>query len=217
MNRLITVKGIGKLSVKPDIIIITMNVESHQQDYDKTMEQAAESIKILQQAIQSAGFDKKDLKTTSLNIRTHYQSYHDQNNNYKQRFDGYRCEQGLKLEFDFDTELMSKVLNAIAQARIEPQLDIQFSVKNKSAVSEALLIDAAENARQKAEILTRVSGVELGELINIDYNWGELHLYSPTSYAMENKCLETTGSYAPDIEPDAIDVSDNVTFVWEIK
>lgn len=217
MNRLITVKGIGKLSVKPDLIIITMNVESHQHDYDKTMAQAAESIKILQQAIQSAGFAKEDLKTTSLNIRTHYEGYHDKNNNYKRRFAGYRCEQGLKLEFDFSTELMAKVLNAIAPARIEPQLEIQFSVKNKSAVNEALLIDAAENALQKAEILTSVSGVKLGELINIDYNWSELHLYSPTNYLMEKSCMETAGSYAPDIEPDDIDVSDTVTFVWEIK
>lgn len=217
MNRLITVKGIGKLSVKPDIIIITMKVESRHHDYDKTMELAAGSIEILQQAIQSVGFEKKNLKTTSLNIRTHYESYHDKDNNYKRRFEGYCCEQGLKLEFYFCTELMSKILNAIARAPIEPQLEIQFSVKNKSAVSEALLIDAAENARQKAEILTRVSGVELGELINVDYNWGELHLYSPTRYAMEDKCMETTGSYTPDIEPDDIDVRDTVTFVWEIK
>ncbi|WP_373484689.1 hypothetical protein [Acetobacterium malicum] len=54
-------------------------------------------------------------------------------------------------------------------------------------------------------------------MINIDYNWGELYLYSSTSYAMEDKCLETAGSYAPDIEPADINVSDTVTFVWEIK
>lgn len=216
MNRLITVKGIGKLSIKPDIIIITMKVESRQHDYDKTMELATGSIEILQQAIRLAGFEKKDLKTTNLNIRTQYENYHDENNNYKSRFDGYCCEQGLKLEFDFDTDLMSGVLNAIAKAPIEPQLQIQFSVKNKSAVSEELLINAAENARQKAEILTRVSGVRLGDLINIDYNWGELHLYSPTSYQMEEKCMMSAGAYAPDIEPDNIDVSDTVTFVWEI-
>ena len=68
------------------------------------------SIQILQQAIQAAGFEKKDLKTTSLNIRTHYESYRDKNNYYKSKFDGYRCEQGLKLEFDFNTNLMSNVL-----------------------------------------------------------------------------------------------------------
>ena len=33
--------------------------------------------------------------------------------------------------------------------------------------------------RKKA---VELSGVTLGELVSIDYNWGELHLYSPTHY-----------------------------------
>lgn len=217
MSRKITVKGTGKVSVKPDLIIVTMNLESQQYDYDKTIERAAESIKALQDAIQSAGFDKKDLKTTSFNIRTHYESYRDKDNNYNSRFDGYLCEQGLKLEFDFNTEVMSKVLTAIAKVSVDPKLNIQFSVKDKAAVSEELLISATENAKRKAEILTKASGVILGDLINIDYNWGELHLYSPTSYVMEDRCMSLAESYAPDIEPDDIVVSDSVSFVWEIE
>jgi len=217
MNRLITVKGTGNVSVKPDLIIITMNLESHQYDYDKTMELAANSINTLQKAIQIAGFDKKDLKTTSFNIRTHYESYRDKDNNYKSKFDGYICEQGLRLEFNFNTEIMSKVLNSIAKAPIDPKLNIQFSVKDKAAVSEELLISATINAKQKAEILTRASGVSLGELISIDYNWGELHLFSPTRYNLEDKCMSMSESCAPDIEPDDVDVSDTVSFVWEIK
>lgn len=53
----------------------------------------------------------------------------------------------------------------------------------------------------------------------IDYNWGELHLYSPTRYEMEADCLMkiSAAPTAMDIEPDDIDVSDSVTFVWEIR
>lgn len=218
MNRMITVKGTGKVSVKPDLIVITMNLESQQRDYDKTMELAAESVKVLQDAIQSVGFDKKDLKTTYFNIKTHYESYRDKNNNYKSKFDGYICEQGIKLEFDFDTVVLSKVLTAIANATTDPQLNIQFSVKDQAAVSEDLLISATENAKRKAGILAKASNVTLGDLINIDYNWGELHLFSQTSFALEEKCMSYMAlSYAPDIEPDDIDVSDTVSFVWEIK
>ncbi|MHC1731948.1 MAG: SIMPL domain-containing protein [Bacteroidales bacterium] len=217
MKRTITVKGTGNVSVKPDLIVITLNLESQQRDYDKAMKIATESVKALQDAIQSVGFDKKDLKTTNFNIRTHYENYRDKDNNYKSKFDGYICEQGLKLEFEFDTTVMSKVLTTIAKAPTDPQLNIQFSVKDKAAVSEGLLISATENAKRKAEILAKASGVTLGDLINIDYNWGELHLYSQTRYDMEEKCMEMSSSCAPDIEPDDIDVSDTVSFVWEIK
>lgn len=218
MNRLITVKGTGSVSVKPDLIIISMDLESHQYDYEDTMKLATESINALQEAIQGVGFEKSDLKTTSFNVKTHYESYRDKDDNYKRRFDGYLCEQGLKLEFHFNTDLLAKVLNAITRASTNPQFNISFSVKDKAAVSEDLLISATENAKKKAEILAKASGVILGDLVSIDYNWGELHLYSQTSYAMENRLMSSMAkTYAPDIEPDDIDVSDTVTFVWEIK
>lgn len=217
MNRIITVKGTGNVKVKPDLIVITMSLESIHLDYNRTMKLAAEAVEGLLKAIQSLGFVKTDLKTTNFNISTHYESYRDNDNNYKSKFDGYLCEQGLKLEFDFDTEMLSKVLTTISKANIEPRLNIQFSVKDKDAVSEELLFSATENAKRKAEILAKASGVILGDLISIEYNWGELHLYSQTRFAMEDQLMKLSESSAPSIEPEDIDVSDTVSFVWEIK
>ena len=217
MNRIITVKGTGNVKVKPDLIVITMSLESIHLDYNRTMKLAAEAVEGLLKAIQSLGFVKTDLKTTNFNISTHYESYRDNDNNYKSKFDGYLCEQGLKLEFDFDTEMLSKVLTTISKANIEPRLNIQFSVKDKDAVSEELLVSATENAKRKAEILAKASGVILGDLISIEYNWGELHLYSQTRFAMEDQLMKLSESSAPSIEPEDIDVSDTVSFVWEIK
>lgn len=218
MNRLITVKGTGNVSVKPDLIIITMDLESHRYHYKRTMQLATDSVNALQEAIQSAGFDKSDLKTTNFNVSTHYKSYRDKDDNYKSKFGGYICEQSLKLEFDFDTRVMEKILTAIAKAPVDPQLDTRFSVKDKAAINEELLINATKNAKRKAEILAKASSVTLGSLVSIDYNWGELHLYSPTRYDMGIRCMSTNDeSYAPNIEPDNINVSDTVTFVWQIK
>ena len=217
MNRIITVKGTGNVKVKPDVIVITMSLESIHLDYNRTMKLAAEAVEGLLKAIQSLGFVKTDLKTTNFNISTHYESYRDNDNNYKSKFDGYLCEQGLKLEFDFDTEMLSKVLTTISKVNIEPRLNIQFSVKDKDAVSEELLVSATENAKHKAEILAKASGVILGDLISIEYNWGELHLYSQTRFAMEDQLMKLSESSAPSIEPEDIDVSDTVSFVWEIK
>lgn len=216
MNRRITVKGTSSVSLKPDLIIITMDLVSQEYDYNRTMERAAKSLNTLQEAIDQAGFNKKDLKTTNFDIRTNYKSYRDNKNNYKSIFDGYICEQGLKLEFDFDIEVMSRVLSSIAQASLEPKINIKFSVKNKIAVSEELLVSATKNARQRAEILANASGVTLGELISIDYNFDELCLQSPTKYDLKENYLAMAGA-SFDIEPDDIKVSDTVSFVWEIK
>ena len=217
MERLITVKGIGNINIKPDLIIINMELVSHKYDYEETMKLATDSVSKLEKAIEEAGFNKKELKTTSFNIRTSYKSYYDENKNYKNKFDGYICEQGLKLQFDLDMQVLSKVLTAITKSGVEPRLNIRFSVKDKEKVNEELLINATENARRKAKVLAKASKVNLGKLLTINYNWSEVGIYSKTTYEMENKSLVMEEAYAPNIEPDDIELSDTATFVWEIK
>lgn len=217
MDRLITVKGTGTVSLKPDITIITMNLESQHLEYDQTMQLATNSVDMLTSAIESAGFDKKDLKTTNFNIRTNYESYTDHDNNYKTKFVGYICEQELKIEFDFDSKMISNVFSAISKSTVHPRLGIEFSVRDKTAVIEELLIQTAENARKKSAILVKAAGVKLGQLMSINYNWDEIHLYSPTRYDMESKVMALGSSAAPNIEPDDITVSDAVAYVWEIE
>ena len=111
------------------------------------------------------------------------------------------------------------MLGAIAVCIAEPELNVQFTVKDKKSVNAALLENACVNAKAKAGILAKASGVSLGDLISIDYNWGELHLFSQTQYDMEDACMRMA-SAAPtsiEIEPDDINISDSVTFVWEIS
>lgn len=219
MNRSITIKGIGKLSLKPDQAVVSLMLKTVRVDYDKAMDKAAKHLEQLRSAIAEIDFTKDDLKTTSFDVGTEYENERDEKGNYKQIFVGYRVTHGLKLELDFDSQRLSKVLGAIAVCIAEPELNVQFTVKDKEAADAALLESACVNAKAKAEILTKASGVTLGELVSIDYNWGELHLYSPTRYEMDPPCM-ARASAAPtamDIEPDDIDVSDSVTFVWEIR
>lgn len=219
MNRTITIKGIGKLSSKPDQTVVSLMLKTVHADYDKAMDKAAKHLEQLRSAIAEIGFTKDDLKTTSFDVGTEYENERDEKGNYKQIFVGYRVTHGLKLELDFDSQRLSKVLGAIAVCIAEPELNVQFTVKDKEAADAALLESACVNAKAKAEILTKASGVTLGELVSIDYNWSELHLYSPTYYEMDPPCM-ARASAAPtamDIEPDDIDVSDSVTFVWEIR
>ena len=65
-----------------------------------------------------------------------------------------------------------------------------------------------------------MSGNALGQLLNIDYSWGELNVFSRTTYAVED-CIQPLMAMskcaAPEIEPDDIAVSDTVAFTWEIQ
>ena len=220
MMRTITVKGVGNVSAKPDYISISMTIESVDNNYDKAMDGAARRIENLKSAAVSVGYEKEALKTISFNVETRYENVRDRQGSYKREFAGYACVYRLKLAFDFDSKQLAKVISAIANSGANPELSIAFTVKNPAKVSEELLESAAQNARAKAEILCKAAGTELGQLISIDYNWGELNIVSRTSYEMED-CLMPLAAMdkccAPEIEPDDINVSDTVAFTWEIK
>lgn len=216
MNRTITIRGIGKLSLKPDQTVVSLTQKNLHAVYEKAIDEAAQHLEQLRHAIAEIGFSRDDLKTASFEVDTEYESARDENGNYQQRFVGYRVTHGLKLVFDFDAQRLSKVLGAIAACIAKPELNVQFTVKDKEAVSAALLESACRDAKSKAEMLSKASGVILGDLLSIDYHWGELHLHSPTHYRMDNACMMK--SAAPiEIAPDAIDVKDGVTFVWAIQ
>lgn len=217
MARTITVKGIGRATAKPDTVVISMSLDSRDMEYDKAMEIAAGNIGSLTEALKGAGFEKDALKTTDFNVRTDYESVKDRNGNYHSVFKGYVITHRLKVEFPFDVKHLSTALSAIAGCLSHPQLSISFVVKDATAINEEMLRSATSNAKRKAEVFCEAAGVKLGELLSINYSWGELNICSDTSYALAEECVAAPMmAKSIDIEPDDIDVTDTATFVWEI-
>lgn len=214
--RTITVKGIGAVSVKPDLIVLRLSMVTSEYEYDAAMKAAAEKIDFLNKALEAAGFEKKSAKTADFRVSADYDRLNDGKGNYTSVFMGYKCLHELKIEFDFDTKRLAKALSEISKCIAKPEISIDFTVKDSSAVSGELLKAAVKNAREKAEILCAASGAKLGGLLSIDYNWGELHLYSETDYDVEGKCMMLGEADDMDIEPEEIKARDTATFEWEI-
>lgn len=219
-ERTLTVRGTGKLSVKPDLIVINVNLIKKDKDYSAAMEQSAKLQDALRSALEGLGFKREALTTSSFNVNTEYESVRDERGQYRQVFAGYVCMHRMRLEFAYDTKRLSEVLSAISDCIAEPELNVQFTVKDKEPVGDELLRNAAENALRRAKLLAEASGVELCELISIDYSWGNPDFVSPTVYGAampkrmmmrgEENCIDM------DIEAQDIDLSEDVTFVWRI-
>ncbi len=212
--RTITVKGVGTASTPPDYITIFLNITAQSPDYAKAVDLANSRIEILQNALSAVGFAKEDLKTLVYNVNSDYNNYNERGV-FKKKFVGYACHYQLKLSFDFDNKRLSETLTAISESKANAEFSIKFTVKDPEKVSAELLKSATENARQKAEILCAASGANLGELVSINYNWGEIDLYSQSRYCDEARCAVPLAA-APEFTPDDIESSDTATFVWEI-
>ena len=215
MERTVTVKGVGRAVAKPDFIVISMALDSLDMDYGRAVDTAGEKIEALREGLFAVGFERDCLKTTDFAVDTEYESKRDSDGSYNSIFRGYRVRHSLKLSFDLEKKMLSQAIFAIAGSSSKPKFSISFTVKDASRINEELLRTAATNARKKAQILADASGVKLGEIVNIIYDWMEIDAFSRTRYditgAPTQKCEK-----AIDFEPDDIDVSDSATFVWSI-
>ena len=217
--RTIRVTGKGQLKVRPDTTRITITLTGLYKDYGETLRRSSEDTEALRDLLSGFGFERSDLKTLSFGVDTEYESCRDKNNDYKQRFAGYRFNHVLKIEFASDNERLGRILYALANCAVRPEFRLSYTVKDPEATKNLLLGKAVADAMEKASVLTRAGGVALREIQSIDYSWGEIDLeYRPMRGDMMIACREApmAKSYELDIEPDDIDVSDTVTVVWEI-
>ncbi|MEG2146316.1 MAG: SIMPL domain-containing protein [Lachnospiraceae bacterium] len=220
MDRIIRVTGKGKISIKPDTIRLNISLEDIRETYEETLQQSSVQAELLKDCFIKLGFEGNDLKTLYFNVDTEYESYQDRNKEWKRKFVGYKFTHRFKLDFSLDNERLGKVLYALAHCPIHPEFSIAYTVKDMEQCKNQLLGQAVVDSKQKAEILTQAAGMNLGQVITIDYSWGEMEIISrPMNRIMEScmvmeDCCES--SYDMDIEPDDIDVTDTVTVVWSL-
>ena len=217
MSRTITVNGTGHAHLSPDLTVISLTVSQLNENYDLALSGNAEAHEKLCEALAAVGFAPDALKTADFNVSTEYRSERAENGEYRSVFAGYRCTQRLTLEFPFDTRLLSRVLTAVTKTVTEPELNVQFTVKDKTAAEDLLLRDAAVNARKKAEVLAQAGGFTLGPLQAVEYHVPDHAMFSRTSYTMEAKCAMMDCGVNMAITPEAVELTDQVTFVWEIR
>ena len=217
--RTIRVTGKGRIKLHPDMTRVTMTLSGVYKEYDETLRRSSEDTEALKDVLSGFGFARSDLKTLNFNVDTEYENYRDKNNDYKQRFVGYRFNHVMKVEFESDNDRLGRILYALAKCMVKPEFRISYTVKDPEAAKNLLLGKAVTDAKAKAAVLTRAGGVDLKEIQSIDYSWGEIDFeYRPMFDDLMTECCEAplAKSYNLDIEPDDIDVSDTVTVIWEI-
>ena len=219
MERTIRVTGKGQISVKPDLIRLMLTLEDKRENYEETLEQSTVQVEMLKDCFEKLGFERTDLKTLNFNVDTEYESYQDRDKSWKRRFMGYKFVHNMKIEFDADNKRLGQVLYALAHAPVQPEFRINYTIKDTEKAKNQLLGKAVADSKEKARVLTEAAGVKIGDIITIDYSWGEItFLAEPMARNMSlaEECCMAGDSYDIDIEPDDIDVSDTVTVVWQI-
>ena len=220
-ERIIKVTGKGNLKVRPDVTRITITLDGQNKEYGKILDQSSKDTEELKDILEKQGFERSDVKTLLFNVDTRYESYQTKDRSWKERFVGFEYTHKVKIEFDSDNTRLGRILYALATAKeIHPDFRLSYTVKDKEGAKNELLGKAVSDAKAKAVVLTKAAGVNLKDILTIDYSWGEIQFeYSPMHDGVfRNALMSSDGEeLGIDIEPDDIEVSDTVTVVWEIE
>ena len=219
MERTIKVTGIGNISIKPDITIVSMRISDVLPSYEEALRASAYVVKLIKDAIEIAGIKRETLKTKYFNVDTHYESYYDENKNHRSRLDGYEYSQDLKFEFDIDNKMLGRILYELSQIHsVFPRITIGYGIKDTESAKNKLLASAIKDAKVKVSVIAEAAGVSLGDIIDINYSWIDVEFSSRLFSFDAMKCSAVPSeSIDVDIEPDDIRRSDNVTITYKIN
>ena len=211
----IRVTGTARLSLRPDVTVVTMTLQGTAPEYSEALNRASRDARTLQDVLERLHFKREDLKTISFFVNTEYEGY-EESGVWKQRFTGYRFEHMLKVSFDSENERLGEVLTALANSAVSPMLQLSYTLKDPETAKKALLAEAVADAREKALLLAEASGAKLKELQSVDHSSGEVSFDARPMHTLD-AAMSAKGRIEMNLEPDEIKITDEVTCVWEME
>ncbi len=221
-DSVLRVTGKGMLRLKPDTTRVTITLVGCYKEYGEALKRSSTDTESLKEEMAKLGFASGDLKTLSFQIQMRHESYETKDHIWKERLVGYEFRHVMKVDFPRDNERLGQILYALAHSKTEPELQFSFTVKDTEAAKNELIGAAVADAKAKAEVLAKASGVKLGGILRIDYSMYEPDFECrPMNGAFLTKAMGAARdmsmeSYSMDIEPEDIEVTDTVTVVWTI-
>lgn len=220
MERRIRVTGTGNISITPDVVRLKITQRNSFREYHEAIKTSAQDKVALNSILSELKFKEEDLKTVSFDVDKEYEYYTDYNGDSKKRFIGFKYTHHMKLEFPLDNDLLGRTLYAIARCPGKPDFSIEYTTSDPEGAKNRVLQKAIEDSKRKAELMAKAAGVILGDVITIDYSWGEINFVSRPIRDLclsDSKAIRTFESPSINMTPDDIEAEDTVTIIWEIK
>ena len=211
----IRVTGNAQRGLRPDVTVLTMTLQGVEPEYSAAVSRASKEAEQLRDVLERFGSRREDLKTLSFHVNAEYEGY-EESGVWKQHFAGYRFEHMLKVSFESDHALLGRILTALANADVNPMLQISYAVKDRETAKNALLCEAFADAEAKAAILAQAAGAQLGALRSIDASDGEPSFDNCPMHRLDVPVSAKAG-VEMHLEPDDITITDAVTCVWEME
>ena len=231
----ISVSGIGKAYIKPDIAMVSFGVTTQELKSQDAVNKNNEKMNAVIKAIKDLGIDEKDIQTTLYNLTPMYDygtitdpvpmmesvgGSSDSGVVYPmpvrqgQIFRGYSLEQQISVKIR-DFEKINSVLDKATSTGATNVGQLQFTVDDPEKANAEARALAIENAKEKMQSLAKQSGLRVGKLVNVSegYNNYPVPMYTP---GMGGATKDSVG-IAPEIQTGQQEINLTVTLTYQVK
>ncbi|MBT8418675.1 MAG: SIMPL domain-containing protein [Silicimonas sp.] len=161
--RRVSVDGVGRVSVVPDMAVVSLGVQREARDAGSAMRAASEAMEGVLARIAEAGIAPDDVQTTRIGLDPRWQ--HSQDGSMP-RVVGYVASNDLSVRVR-DLSGLGVLLDTVVSDGANTMQGLSFSVAEDAALQDEARVAAVEDAARKAGMLAEAAGATLGEVISI--------------------------------------------------
>jgi len=209
-KRQISVNGVGRVYVAPDIAYINVGVRSQADTVSEALEQNKTQAQAIKETLVSAGIEEKDIQTSSFNV--YPQTEYDYQGTITGTF--FVVENNVFVTVR-ELNSLGEVLDAVAKSGANNIYGISFDLQDKTSAQSQARALAVESARSQAQELAELAGVELGEILSISTSYSYPMPYY--GYGMGVGGGGAAVESAVPIAAGQMQISADVTIIFEIQ
>jgi len=208
----VSVSGEGKITVAPDIAVVSLGVSAQASSVADAQSQASNAMEKVIVALTINGIAKNDIRTQYFNIQqlTRYD-----NNTQQSVVTGYMVSNNVSVKIR-SVDKTGSIIDAVAAAggdytRVN---SVSFSVEKPEQYYSQVRELAVKDAKNKAEQMASLTGVTLGKATYMS----EGAVSTPIPYAVPTLRQDTASSgVATSISPGQTDITLNVQINYAIQ
>lgn len=206
--RTLNVNGLGEVNLTPDIAYIYIGVHDEAPTASEAVESNKTHTTALIEAIQKAGVDAKDIRTTNFSI------YPSQQYSPDGTVSGtiYMVDNSVYVTVR-DLDVLGSLLDDAISAGANNINSIQFDVADKTAALKEARAKAVEAAKQQAQEMADAAGISLGDIQNLSF-------YESTPMPMlsgKGGGMAMSADTSVPIQPGQLTISVNVSITYLLK
>ena len=207
----ITVVGRGEAYGSPDRAEVNVGVETFAETVEEATDQNQATVESIIVALEAEGISREDLQTSNYSLWAE-QIYGDRG---PEGIAGYRVSNQVRVTIR-DIEQVGDVIAAVTGAGANNIHGVSFRVADPAALEAEARAEAIANARERAQSLAELSGLELGDVMVVSEIIGQPGVIPYGDRGMGGGAMAEEAA-APGISPGQLSVGVDVQVTFAIR